>query len=183
MPFATWWRGDPLPNLRPLPGFNARRATELPLLERLTRLSAPEIQRRFQGGHDVYLAFLDEAPAGYGWLARRQGDIDELALSFRMPPGNAYLWDFVTLPDWRGRGVYPHLLQAIVRQEPAVERFWIGYAAGNEASGRGIRKAGFEEVGDLVVRGGRVAGVRIDRPGARGQEAVTTLGLPLVGDG
>jgi GNAT superfamily N-acetyltransferase len=183
MPFATWWRGDALPDLPPLPELAARRETDLPLLEPLTRLSPEEIERRFQGGHDVYVAYLDGTPAGYGWLARRQGDIHELALSFRMPPGNGYLWDFVTLPEYRGRGVYPHLLQAIIRHEPAIERFWIGFAAGNEASGRGIRKAGFEEIGDMVIEGRRVAGVRIDRPGERGREGARILGQSIVEDG
>ena len=38
-------------------------------------------------------------------------------LSWPLGPQDRHLWDFVTLPAYRGRGVYPHLLQAILRAE------------------------------------------------------------------
>src|SRR4051812_22866335 len=72
MPFAAWWRGDPLPDLPPPIGFQARRVTDHAVLEPLTHLRSQEIERRLQGGHDIYVAFLDEVASGYGWVAHRQ---------------------------------------------------------------------------------------------------------------
>jgi GNAT superfamily N-acetyltransferase len=172
MPFATWWRGDPLPELPSLPDFSARRSTDLALLRRLTGLSESVLAARFDAGHEIFLALVADEPAGYGWLARRSGGIEELDYSFDLPDGDGYLWDFVTLPAWRGQGVYPHLLQAIVRQEPGVERFWIGYEANNQASARGIQKAGFLVIGDLALTDRHVSGFVVARPGERAEAAV-----------
>jgi GNAT superfamily N-acetyltransferase len=171
MPFATWWRGDPLPAVPDLPGFAARRETDHALIGRLTGLREATIDARLGSGNELFVGLLDGEPAGYGWLAHRCGGIDELDFSFGLPDGNAYLWDFVTLPAFRGRGVYPHLLQSIVAQAPAIGRFWIGYEAHNLASERGIAKAGFHVVGDLAVDGGRVSGFTVDEPGPRAEAA------------
>jgi GNAT superfamily N-acetyltransferase len=105
-----------LPELAPLPSFAARPITDRALIGRVTRLPEVVIEARFASDHELYGAFLEDEPTGYGWLARRSGGIDELDFSFEVPPGNGYLWDFVTLPQARGHGVYPHLLQAIVAQ-------------------------------------------------------------------
>lgn len=171
MPFATWWRGDPLPKLPSLSAFSARRATDPVLLGRLTRLPESVLAARFDTDNEIFVAFVADEPAGYGWLARRSGGIDALDYSFDLPSGNGYLWDFVTLPDWRGRGVYPHLLQAILRQEPDIERFWIGFEARNLASARGIQKAGFHVVGDLATADGHVSGFAAAQSDERGRAA------------
>jgi GNAT superfamily N-acetyltransferase len=156
MPFATWWRSDPLPELSPLASFTARRVMRWDEAQRVTSLTEHRVHLRYQNGHHLYAAFLDEVPVAYGWAAMQAGGIEELDFSFQVPAGNCYLWDFVTLPAWRGRGVYPHLLQSILRQADEVTRFWIGYEEHNEASARGIAKAGFKVVGDLAVDQGRV---------------------------
>jgi GNAT superfamily N-acetyltransferase len=167
MPFATWWRGDSVPDLGALPGFAARPETDRVLIRQVTGQPAPTVEARLGSGNDLFVATLDGKPVGYGWLAHRCGGIDELDFSFGLPAGDAYLWDFATLPNWRGLGVYPHLLQAIVRHASGVERFWIGYEARNLASARGIQKAGFRVIGDLEVTGGRVSGFAVDEPGER----------------
>jgi GNAT superfamily N-acetyltransferase len=158
-----------------LPLFEAHPVTDRDVIGRLTRLPEVVIEARLGSDHELYGAFVDGEPAGYGWLARRSGGIDELDFGFEVPPGNGYLWDFVTLPQARGRGVYPHLLQAIVAQAADVERFWIGYEERNLASARGIEKAGFRLVGDLEVTGGRVSGFAVSEPGARAEAAGALL--------
>ena len=66
-------------------------------------------------------------------------------------PPNRGLWDFFTLDKWRGRGIYPHLLQAILRSEQSeAEKFWLGHRADNYPSKRGIEKAGFHLVNYVV---------------------------------
>jgi len=148
-PLYTWWRDDPLVELPALPGLAIELARELDLLAELSGLPVGEVQARVDAGHRPYLARLDGVPVAYGWVATRRASIGALGISFSVPPGNRYLWDFVTLPRWRGRGIYPRLLQAILRREVEADRFWIGHDVPNVASARGILKAGFTRVGEI----------------------------------
>lgn len=184
MPFATWWQGDPLPDLSPLPTFSARTVPpEAPFIAQLTHLSPEGISARFQAAHRLYIAFMGEVPAAYGWVATREAGIAELQFSFSIPAKNRYLWDFQTLPAWRGRGIYPHLLQAIIREERSADRFWIGYVPGNEASARGISKAGFRLAGDFVVAGGRIMGLTLFDASEYALAIADFLRLPIVPEG
>ncbi|GER86300.1 hypothetical protein KDW_04620 [Dictyobacter vulcani] len=180
MTFATWWRGDSLPCLSPLPIFSAHLSTDTQLVARLSNHSPQAIATRFQMGNRCYLAFMGEVPVAYGWMATQQGSISALQLSFAIPSGNSYLYNFQTFPEWRGRGIYPHLLQDIIHQERFVQRFWIGYLPDNEASGRGIRKAGFHMVSDLVVSGDRVAGITLFESSERAQASADVFHLPVI---
>lgn len=54
-------------------------------------------------------------PAVMAQLQRRtRAEIDD---RFAVPQADRYLWNFVTLPTYRGRGIYPRLLDAIVDAE------------------------------------------------------------------
>ena len=139
----TWWRGDRLPPLPPLAHFHAERTHDAQMLARLHQLDIPTIDARIQAGNHPYVAFLQSIPVAYGWVATRIERI-EPDLAWPLAAHECSLWDFATLPAWRGRGIYPRLLQAILQAEAvAAERFWIGHTAGNTASQRGILKAGF----------------------------------------
>ncbi|HEV2661426.1 MAG TPA: GNAT family N-acetyltransferase [Ktedonobacteraceae bacterium] len=176
MALGCWWRGDPLPDLPSLPGFSARIATDIQLIARLTGLSSQEIEARFQHGHHAYIAFIEQAPVAYGWVAERMAGVREIQLSFTLTAQNRYLWDFQTFPAWRGRGVYPHFLQTIVRQEMA-ERFWILYQPGNTAAAHSIEKAGFHFVGELVLSEGRVCAIELFEDGERAVAGANFLNL------
>lgn len=163
MPFAMWWRGDTLPALPPLSqgaDLVVRRSLNRALINSMTGLTRPAIEGRIKADNAFFVALLDREPTAFGWAALREGRIDELVYRFTVPPSNAYLWDFETLPAWRGRGIYPRLLQGITSLLNGVDRFWIGYEGHNAASARGIQKAGFAVVGDLEIAGGRVTGFR-----------------------
>ena len=139
-----WWQGDPLPELSSLPGFAARVVTDKGLLAQLHESDEATMQARFDEEARCYVAFLDGVPVGYGWVGTKVGHIQEVGLEWTVGEADCVLWDFVTMPAYRGRGVYPHLLQAIIRAESAhCERFWIGHQGQNVASQRGIIKAGF----------------------------------------
>mgnify|MGYP001359646024 CR=1 FL=1 len=116
---------------------------------------------------------------GWGWVATREAEISELGLTIALPPGNRYLWDFVTRPAWRGRGIYPSLLQAIVAREGAT-RYWIGYDEGNLASARGVARAGFVRVGSVLRAGDGGLAFAPDGPPERARAAARLLGLPVV---
>lgn len=178
MPFASRRRDDHMPLLPPMPSLSVSREADANVMARLQDRSILEITRRFELGHRAYVATVDGTPAAWGWVATRIAHIGELDATFSMPEGGRYLWNFVTLPAYRGRGVYPRLLQAIVRAESAeAERFWIAYAPENHASGAGITKAGFEMIAEMSFdTEGRPALFPMRVGGAA--EASRVLGLP-----
>jgi hypothetical protein len=181
MVLATWWRGDALPSLPPLPGFRAAITDDETLLAELASLPVGEVRNRIRNGHRPYLAWIGSTPVAYGWSAVTRAEVGEYSLAFRLASANRYLWDFATLPAWRGIGVYPRLLQAIVMQERAdVARFWIIHLPENTASGRGIQKAGLRSVGELAfLPAGRV-GLVPNASRARAWAGAAVLGVPVV---
>ena len=183
MALATWWSGDPLPALPPLPGLRTAVTDAVPRLARLADLDQAEVAARVAGGHRPYLAWLGAEPVAYGWVAGAGATIGELGVAFTLPRGDRYLWDFATLPAWRGRGVYPHLLRGIIAEETAAgaARLWIIHAPENPASARGIVKAGFTPVGDLSFRAAGGAGFRPFDDPIRARVGAALLGVPLLG--
>lgn len=178
--FATWWRGDELPRLPPLPGFASRVSDDAALVARVSGLERAAVQARTSRGHRPYLAEIGSEVVGYGWSATQEAGIGEIGLHLALPGGNRYLWDFVTLPAWRGREVYPHLLQAILRRESTkAERFWVGYDWDNHASARGVAKAGFQVVGELHDGPNGLGLVALERP-ERAEAAARLFGLPIL---
>ena len=134
-----------------------------------------------RAGHRPYIAHLGPDPVAYGWSATCEAEFGGLQ-EFKGPPANRYLWDFATLPAWRGLGIYPRLLQTIVAREAGdAERFWILNQLGNSASASGITKAAFHVVGEVVFLIGGGLGLvpigRIDRARAGAE----LLGLRLIG--
>ena len=156
-PWYAWWPGDPLPALPPLPGFAAAPADDDRALAALAGVGVEEVAKRRRAGHRPYVAHLGGEPVAHGWSTGGAVEIGELGLAFTLPPGERYLWGFATEERWRGRGLYPRLLQAILRHEGLDDvRYWIGHTPENAASARGILKAGFRRVGDVYRQpGGR----------------------------
>jgi GNAT superfamily N-acetyltransferase len=183
MALATWWRGDVLPPLVPLPHFHAEPSADHLLVTRVTGLDRAQVEERLAAGHQPYLAYIAEAPVGYGWVARQEAAIGELGLRFALGPADRYLWDFATLPAWQGYGIYPRLLQSIIAQQPpSVDRVWIIYAPENTPSGAGMRKAGLETVGQLSFsHEGRVELAPLGRV-ERAEAGAALLGVPLLAD-
>lgn len=152
----TRWPGDPLPALPPLPFLAIAPANDDRVLAALAGSTLNEVAAHRAGGNRPYLAYLDGEAVACGWCTGVAIEIGELDLAFSLPSGNRYLWGFVTAAPWRGRGLYPHLLQAMLRGECGddANRAWIGHAPDNVASARGILKAGFRRVGDVFFAPG-----------------------------
>ena len=174
----TWWLGDPLPSLAPLAGLRVLPTDDAALIAELAQLDQAEVIERIQQANQAYVAYVETEPVAYGWSAAGMGALDELAFDFEIPPGNRYLWDFATLPPWRGRGIYPRLLQAVfTAEQDAAQRFWIGHTAENNASQQGIVKAGCQLVEALVmVPGGALAILPL---GTCSRAQVSPMGLCL----
>jgi RimJ/RimL family protein N-acetyltransferase len=182
MALATWWQGDPEMNVTPLSDFDARLADDDEVLALTNRLDIGEVRERRRAGHRPYIGHIGVTAVTYGWVATRTAAIGELSLNFVIPAGDRYLWDFATVPDWQGKGLYPRLLHAILRMEDA-DRFWIVHAPENLPSGAGIEKAGFHDVGQLsFLPDGSVGLVPIGQH-ERSHFGAALLGVPLLDGG
>jgi hypothetical protein len=182
MALATWWKNDPVPELRPLPNFRVLVAPDDVELARINRIALSEVQARRQQQHRPYVGYLDGQAVAYGWVATKSASIGELNLEFPLPITDRYLWDFATLPDFQGKAIYPHLLQGILASELAegVEHFWIIYAPENLPSGAGMNKAGLLPIGQLSFQvDGKVGLVALNHS-ARAAVGAELLGVPLL---
>jgi GNAT superfamily N-acetyltransferase len=177
MPIATRHRDDRISQLTPLPSLAVRREVDAEVMAVLQGKSEAVMTRRFDAGHRAYVALWDGEPAAWGWVATRSAEIGELSSTFTIPSGVRYLWNFVTSKGHRGKGIYPRLLDAIVRAESReAARFWIAYAPENRASGSGIRKAGFTTMAELSFDGAGRPALRGTVPGG-GRAAARVFGF------
>jgi hypothetical protein len=181
MALATWWRGDAVPTLSLLSGFRVEASRDEHLIAHINQLAPNEVRQRLHMGHQPYLASIDQAPVGYGWMATQEASIGELGLAFALPATERYLWDFATLPEWQGYGIYPRLLQHILTQQSStVERVWIIHAPENSPSGVGMTKAGLLPVGQLSFRSDGGVGLAPFDSLERAQAGAALLGIPLI---
>jgi GNAT superfamily N-acetyltransferase len=178
MPIAIRDRNVEPVALPPLPALQVRRTSDARLMADLQRRPIEEMIRRFADGHRAYVAWYDGVAAAFGWVATRVAEIGELKAHIEVPKGHRYLWNFVTLPSHRGLGIYPRLLNEIVRAESTAERFLIAYAPENRASGSGITKAGFTLVADMSFDDLGHASVATRR-GEDAADVARFVGLPL----
>lgn len=104
-----------------------------------------EVERRFAAGSRCFVARIEGALAGYGWVSHDAERVGELERVLRMKPGEAYIWDCATLPPYRRQGVYTALLVAITTALLGAGggRIWIGAALINRPSLSGFARAGF----------------------------------------
>ncbi len=154
---------------------------DVSIVKAIGGLTESEIERRIEGRNRVVIGLIEGQPAAIGWSSAGRVEIGELGLDFQLPTGNRYLWDFVTLPAYRGRGIYPALLRAFIEHETGVERFWVGHDLDNIASSRGILKTGFRTVGEVyAVESRGPIFVASGSAANRASEAAKLLGIPLL---
>jgi hypothetical protein len=123
------------------------------LVEAIGSDKLDEISSRFEAGRRCYIAQIDGRLAAYGWVSFKEEFIGELNLRLRLLPSEAYIWDCATLPAFRRKHLYSALLVYVVRElrKEQLSRVWIGADLDNLPSQRGIARAGFTHVADLVV--------------------------------
>ena len=140
------------------------------------------VMQRMQGKHRPYVAYMHNTPVAAGWSATDQAEFAEGLVHFRIPAKNRYFYFFVTLPEWRNRGIYTHLLQTILRIESAEnERFWILHEMVNTASARAIAKAGFQLTSKVcILSDDTPCFVPESKDIERARAGASVFGLPLI---
>lgn len=162
-----WRRGDRIPPVATRPDARFASAADDEELARAAGLPVDEVMARRQRGNRPYLARVGGELAAYGWACHWTAECGWKNLPFTVRDGDCYLWDFATLPPWRGNGLYPSLLAWILRHDDGAQHFWIMHRQSNEASRRGIARAGFQLVAALYDQpDGRFRLEPLGEPGA-----------------
>ena len=178
----SWCRGDALPICQSVTGLTVEESQHVELLSTLMNIPQADLSEQLWLGHRAYLARMPTLPVAVGWSATGEVALFGGRVTLHVPPHHRYLYGFVTHPDWRGCGIYPYLLQAILRAEEQ-EHFWIMHLLENTASQRGIHKAGFRVAGRLSFFS--TGGLGLMPPlgdSERAHVAEHLLGLPLIGE-
>jgi GNAT superfamily N-acetyltransferase len=117
------------------------------------------IRRRLSCRRRCFVLKTGDQIVTYGWVTRGAEYVGELEREFHLHNDEAYIWDCVTLPAWRGQRGYSALLSHIIyrlhderdeRGAPSVSRIWIGASRQNRPSVQGFVNAGFNRVVDLA---------------------------------
>lgn len=115
-------------------------------------------RRRFAEGEIALLGYKDTDIVINAWLVAGMLRIDELAMEWRIPEQAVAIYDVVTMPAWRGQGIYPEALRRLAGLfDGDVRHLWIYADQKNSASLRGIHKAQYSPVG--MITAWRIAGM------------------------
>jgi RimJ/RimL family protein N-acetyltransferase len=112
-----------------------------------------EAEWRMQNGRTGYVVEIERAigheMVSYGWVSSRMERMGDTGCGFQPPHDDVWLYDFATVPDYRGHGYYPLLLRHILHTlaQKGTRYAWIGTAPGNDTSARSIARAGFTKAG------------------------------------
>lgn len=152
MSLYTYSHSNRLSSISIPTGLSIETSTDTMMISMICNITEEEATKRLANNNVVFIAYINNQPAAFGWMARDNAKIGELNHEFLLPTGNRYLWNFRTVETYRGLGIYPALLQYILQSaNEDADRFWIIHAPENNASLKGIRKAGFDYVGKLYI--------------------------------
>lgn len=129
----------------PPPAFSVAEIRDPALLIAAMGGEAGLVAGRLARGVRAFGAYRDCALAGYGWLTAGPEWIGELGAEIHPGPGEAYVWNCVTLPQHRLQGVFRSFLLGVREQArgEGLERLWIGSHGGALSA---VRAAGFRPV-------------------------------------
>jgi len=134
-------------------GFTFARLTDEAIARLPADLKPEQVERRQRlGFNGAYEVRVDGAIAHISWLIPRSEDRRILPRVLKLRDGEAEITACLTLPEFRGRGIYPYAIRAIAREagELGIRRLYMKTKTDNLASQRGIEKAGFERYGQVL---------------------------------
>jgi hypothetical protein len=111
-------------------------------IERFSRL-------RFNG---AYAVFCNNELAHISWLFLAKNEALQPPRLLRLAADEGEITACVTLPDFRGKGLYPFAIQSICEEarQRGIRRIFMKTKPNNVASQRGIRKAGLRPCGSVL---------------------------------
>ena len=126
---------------------------------------------RLRRGCRCFAVWEGRAVLGYGWLSAGPEWIGEVGLELTPGPGEAYIWNCVTLPQHRLHGVFRSLVAGICEQarSEGLRRVWIASLQGTAEAA--LRPPGFEPALRVQRRGDQLQLELMD------SDALTVLNL------
>jgi GNAT superfamily N-acetyltransferase len=133
---------------------------------------------RMARGVRCYGAWIEQKLVAYGWLSVGPEWIGEIQLEISPRPGEGYVWNCVTLPEFRRRGIFRALLLGISEHARSLglRRLWLGSVA--IPAEKALGPAGFKPAlqSRLLSRGGwHVAFVRAAQDQSLAEDAKAVL--------
>jgi len=109
------------------------------------------VAERLARGCRCFGAWLGREVVAYGWLSTRAEWIGELGLEIQPGTGEAYVWNCVTLPAHRNKGIFRTLLLSIAGQarKEGLVRLWIGSIG--HVGEKAVAEGGFHPVLSIDV--------------------------------
>lgn len=101
---------------------------------------------RLARGSRCFGAWIGHELVGYGWLSAKSEWIGEVELEIAPAPGEAYIWNCVTLAPHRRKGVFRTVVASVVARarEEGLAKLWI--ASVGDLAGSALKDAGFVRV-------------------------------------
>ena len=89
------------------------------------------VDERLARGCRCFAALSAGKLVGYGWLSTGREWIGEIQLEIKPGPGEGYIWNCLTLPQHRRKGVFRSVVTGIagVAAGEGIGRLWIGSVA------------------------------------------------------
>jgi GNAT superfamily N-acetyltransferase len=114
------------------------------------------VAKRLARGCRCFVVWIDGAVGGYGWLSVGPEWMGEVQLRMTPGAGEGYIWNCVTVPEHRRKGVFRSLLTGIskVAHAEGLKRLWIGSVA--IPAEKAVGPAGFKPA--LHFTSGSIAG-------------------------
>lgn len=147
---------------------------------------------RLSHGDELFSLVIDRKIVSFGWVTHRDRSIGPV----RLPEGSGrvFLYNFHTLRSYRGRRLYPALLETMrhVLGNEGSREFIIDVAVRNRSSVAGITRAGFTPIAHIsfltllgrwqwslrrpwiAPRRTPSRALHLDRPGSPGDEAAAS---------
>jgi hypothetical protein len=102
------------------------------------------VAARLARGVRCFVVEIDDAIAGYGWLSVGPEWIGELQLEITPQQREGYIWNCVTVPEHRHKGVFRSVVLGIAAagRRGGLERIWIGSVA--IPAEKALEPAGFQ---------------------------------------
>ncbi|TMC52289.1 MAG: GNAT family N-acetyltransferase [Chloroflexi bacterium] len=130
------------------------------------------VTERLARGVRCFVVRIEDALAGYGWLSTGPEWIGEIQLELRPRQREGYIWNCVTAPEHRQKGVFGSLVLGIASaaRRTGLRRVWIGTVA--VPAEKALEPAGFRPALHFDVSA--LAGMRLMRVRRSADTALAT---------
>jgi GNAT superfamily N-acetyltransferase len=139
------------------------------------------VATRLARGCQCFAVWIDGALGGYGWLSTGPEWIGELQLEIKPREREAYIWNCVTVPEHRRRGVFRSLVvgMSAAARRLGARRVWIGSV--DIPAESALAPIGFQPA--LHFNVATIAGLHLMRVSRSSDTALAAHGSAVVGVG